>query len=253
MTILIIEDEKRNFNRLKRMVEEIDYTLRIEGPLTSVRETVAYLSGGARLPDLILADIRLSDGLSFDAFNKVSIDVPVVFITAYDEYALRAFKYNGIDYLLKPVDAGELAAAVGKARRMAETSSEGSLCMLLEQMGKNSYRYRERFLLPYRDGYKSVLVSDVNHIMSENKGTYLRFNDGTSKTVGLTMEFLEAQLNPDDFFRANRQYIVRKDSVAFIANFFNAKLMVRLKGWPDAEVLVSREKAAFYNAKDGLL
>ena len=82
MTILIIEDEKRNFNRLKRMVEEIDYTLRIEGPLTSVRETVAYLSGGARLPDLILADIRLSDGLSFDAFNKVSIDVPVVFITA---------------------------------------------------------------------------------------------------------------------------------------------------------------------------
>lgn len=169
MTILIIEDEKRNFNRLKRMVEEIDYTLRIEGPLTSVRETVAYLSGGARLPDLIQADIRLSDGLSFDAFNKVSIDVPVVFITTYDEYTLRAFKYNGIDYLLKPVDAGELAAAVGKARRMAETSSEGSLCMLLEQMGKNSYRYRERFLLPYRDGYKSVLVSDVNHIMSENK------------------------------------------------------------------------------------
>lgn len=246
MNVLIIEDEKRNFNRLRRLLQEIDYTINVDGPTAGVDETADYLS--SHTPDLILADIRLTDGLSFDALERTDVQSPVIFITAYDEYAIRAFKYNGIDYLLKPVDPDELAAAVDKARRMRRQATEDNMRQLIEQMRRGGYRWRERFLLPYKDGYKSVLVSDVNHVMSENKITYLRFNDGTSKTVPMSMEALEAQLNPDEFFRANRQYIVRKDSVAFIANFFNAKLKVRLKGWPDAEVVVSREKAADFKA-----
>lgn len=247
MNILIIEDEKRNYNRLKRLLEEIDYTLHIEGPLTSVAETVKYLRQ-MPAPDLILADIRLGDGLSFEALGSVPLYSPVVFTTAYDEYAIRAFKYNGIDYLLKPIDGEELAAAIRKASEWQRTATDDNLRLLLEQMQRSQFRYRERFLLPYRDGYKSVLVRDVNYIYSENKVTRLKLTDGTSEVVPLSMDALEAQLDPDRFFRANRQYILCVDSVQYVGNYFNAKLMVRLKGYPDAEVVVSREKAAAFKA-----
>lgn len=142
----------------------------------------------------------------------------------------------------------KLAAAVERARRMQHTVSDDSLSRLLEQMQQSRFRYRERFLLPWRDGYKSVLVRDINHIFSENKLTCLCLTDGTQEVVSLSMDALEAQLNPDEFFRANRQYIVRIDCVEYVGNYFNAKLIVRLKGYPKAEVIVSREKAAAFKA-----
>lgn len=247
MNILIIEDEKRNFNRLKRLLEDIDYTFCIDGPTTSIAETIDYL----RLhpaPDLILADIRLTDGLSFEALGQVQLPSPVIFTTAYDEYAIRAFKYNGIDYLLKPVDGDELAVAIDRARRVRSSATNENLRILIEQMQQSRFRYRERFLLPWRDGYKSVLVRNVNHVYSENKITYLRLTDGTQETVQLSMDALEAQLNPDEFFRASRQYIVRIDSVAYVGNYFHAKLIVHLHGYPEVEIVVSREKAAAFKA-----
>jgi two-component system response regulator LytT len=146
MNVLIIEDEKRNFNRLRRLLQEIDYTINVDGPTASVDETADYLS--SHTPDLILADIRLTDGLSFDALERTDVQSPVIFITAYDEYAIRAFKYNGIDYLLKPVDPDELAAAVDKARRMRRQATEDNMRQLIEQMRRGGYRWRERFLLP---------------------------------------------------------------------------------------------------------
>ena len=167
----------------------MDYTLRIDGPTTSIAETVDRLRRHPA-PDLILADIRLTDGLSFDALEQVPVSAPVIFTTAYDEYAIRAFKYNGIDYLLKPIDLDELAAAVERARRMQHTVSDDSLSRLLVQMQQSRFRYRERFLLPWRDGYKSVLVRDVNHILSENKLTCLCLTDGTQEVVSLSMDAL---------------------------------------------------------------
>lgn len=146
MNVLIIEDEKRNFNRLRRLLQEIDYTINVDGPTASVDETADYLS--SHTPDLILADIRLTDGLNFDALERTDVQSPVIFITAYDEYAIRAFKYNGIDYLLKPVDPDELTAAVDKARRMRRQATEDNMRQLIEQMRRGGYRWRERFLLP---------------------------------------------------------------------------------------------------------
>lgn len=247
MNILIIEDEKRNFNRLKRLLEEIDYTLAIEGPTTSVADTVEFLRRHPS-PDLILSDIRLTDGLSFEALEQAQTSSPVIFTTAYDEYAIRAFKYNGIDYLLKPINGDELTLAIARARRLQTSASDYNLSLLLEQMRQSQFRYRERVLLPWRDGYKSVAAQNVNHIFSENKITHLRLNDGTQEIAPLSMEALETQLNPNVFFRANRQYIVHIDSVEYVSNFFNGKLVVRLKGYPQTKIVVSREKAAVFKA-----
>ena len=178
MNILIIEDEKRNYNRLKRLLEEIDAAFHIEGPLASITESVEWLQTHPA-PDLILADIRLSDGLSFDALRQTAVSSPVIFTTAYDEYAIQAFKFNSFDYLLKPVKGDELASAIDKVRRQYLTATGGEeLRQLLEYMPRNNYRYRERFLLPYRDGYVSVQVKDISHIALVEHNTQLYMNNG---------------------------------------------------------------------------
>ena len=208
MHILIIEDEKRNFNRLKRLLEEIDGTFRIDGPLASIVEAGEWLQAHPA-PELIFADIRLSDGLSFDVLRRTAVPSPVIFTTAYDEYAIQAFKYNSFDYLLKPVKADELAAAMEKVRRASSPQTNGEeVRQLLEYMRQSNYRYRERFLLPYRDGYISVQVKDISHIALDERNTLLCLNNGTSETVPYSLDELESQLNPDVFFRANRQYLI---------------------------------------------
>lgn len=230
MKILILEDEQRNAMRLIRLLNDIDPTFVIEGPFTNIKETVDFFQSG-KTTDLILADIRLTDGLSFEALKYAPATVPIIFTTAYDEYAVQAFKFNSFDYLLKPLDADELEVAIENLRQ------------LFDALQKNQYRYRERFLLPYRDGYKTIRVSDINHIETENKTVYLRLNNGTSEAVNVSMDELEQQLNPDCFFRANRQYIINVEHVLFLGNYFGGKLIVRLKGYPDTRITVSKEKA----------
>ncbi len=244
MNILIIEDERRNFNRLKRLLEKIDATFCVEGPLTSIIESVEWLQSHPA-PNLILADIRLSDGLSFDALRQTAVASPVIFTTAYDEYAIQAFKFNSFDYLLKPIKSEELSSAIDKVCRQCSPATGGEdLRQLLEYMRQNHYRYRERFLLSYRDGYVSVSVKDISHIALDERSTRLYMNNGTTETVRYSLDELEKQLNPDEFFRANRQYLIRRDSILSVNNWFNSKLKVHLKKYCDADIIVSRERAA---------
>lgn len=158
MKILVLEDEQRNAMRLIRLLNGIDTTFTIEGPLASIKETVEFFQSG-KAADLILADIRLTDGLSFEALKYAPATVPIIFTTAYDEYAVQAFKFNSFDYLLKPVDADELEAAIDKAIKTGRNYADENLRQLFDALQKNQFRYRERFLLPYRDGYKTVRVS----------------------------------------------------------------------------------------------
>lgn len=244
MNILIIEDEKLNFNRLKRLLEEMDTSYRITGPLTSIAETIEWLQSNP-IPDLILADIRLSDGLSFDILRQTAVSSPVIFTTAYDEYAIQAFKYNSFDYLLKPVNADELAIAIEKVRQRGLSNVHGDeMRQLLEYMRQNNYRYRERFLLPYRDGYISIQVKNINHIALKERTTRLFLQDGTSMNIPYSLDELENQLNPDEFFRANRQFLLHLDSIQNVSNYFNSRLKIHLKKYPDTEILVSRERAS---------
>lgn len=243
MNILIIEDERRNYNHLKRMLSRLNPAFRIEGPLPSIAGTLDWFRHHPE-PDLILADIRLEDGLSFDALRQLNLHAPVIFTTAYDEYAIQAFKHNGLDYLLKPIDDGELADAIHKAERMLGQNTSVHLEQLAAEMDALRGKYRERFLLPWRDGWLPVRVNEISHFCTEDKMAYVCLKEGSSYATPFSLDGLEAQLNPRSFFRANRQYIIHIDSIAQIKHFFGAKLMVRLKGYPDVEVVISREKAA---------
>ncbi|HFK5510462.1 response regulator transcription factor [Elizabethkingia anophelis] len=244
MNILIIEDERPNAERLKRLILGIKPQANILSVLESVSESVEWLDSHEK-PDLIMMDIKLSDGLSFEIFDKTQlVDVPIIFTTAYDEYAIKAFKQYSIDYLLKPVDKDELAMAFEKYDQldiMVNKATNPSIEKLLDEFRPKNYR--TRFLLSYRDGFKTVMVSDVLYFYSEQKITKARLADGTDEIIPHTMDELEQQLDPKLFFRANRQFIICINAVEHIYNYFNNKLKVTMRKNTDVEIIVSRDKA----------
>lgn len=246
MKILIIEDEKHNAARLQRILQEIAPQTEITGTLETVKESVSWLNQHPA-PDVILMDVRLSDGLSFDIFHQTQISSPVIFTTAYDEYAVRAFKVNSIDYLLKPIEKQELLSALQKVKPLrAEITVNPGFEHLLEFFRNKIVTYRKRFLLPVYDGYKTITVEDIDFIYSEYKITHLVLKNGHTEIVQQSMEDLEEELDPGVFFRANRQIIISVQSIDRILNNINGKLSIILKRNKDKEVLISREKAPLF-------
>lgn len=239
-SILIIEDEKLNADRLKRLLKTVKPEAEVLTVLDSVSDSVTWFEENKQ-PDIVLMDVRLSDGVSFEILDKVKIGCPIIFTTAYDEYAVRAFKYNSIDYLLKPVELNELQAAFNKCEATPDNNQHPSLQGLLNYLQPKDFR--SRFLLPYKDGYKSLLVKDVAYFYSEFKITRARLRNGSEELVPQTMEELEQQLNPKLFFRANRQFIIHIEDIQHVHNYFNGKLKVEIKNNPETEIIVSRDKA----------
>lgn len=239
--ILIIEDETPNVDRLKRLLKTINPDAKIVAVLDSIADSVEWFSTNDQ-PDLAIMDVRLSDGLSFDIFEKVQLTCPIIFTTAYDEYAVRAFRYNSIDYLLKPVQPEELERAFTKLKSITAPNLNPKALEGLVNFFKPK-DYRNRFLLPYRDGYKSLLVSEVAYFYSELRVVRAKLNDGSEETIPQTMEELDQQLDPKAFFRANRQYIIHIDAIRQVHNYFNGKLKLQMKDSPDTEIIVSRDKA----------
>lgn len=241
-TVVIVEDEKPNADRLRRLLRAIDPDVEVLAVLEGIADSAQWFSFHAA-PDVVLMDVRLSDGLSFEIFEKVKVSAPVIFTTAYDEYALRAFKHNGIDYLLKPIEQDELAAALQKVQHSQfSLSQQASIEQVLHLFRPKEFR--QRFLLPYRDGYKTILVQDIVYFYSELKITHAKMGDGRDELLPQTMEELEQQLDPKMFFRANRQFIIHIDAIERVHNYFNGKLKLDIKNNPTVEVLVSRDKAA---------
>ncbi|MGE8378066.1 MAG: LytR/AlgR family response regulator transcription factor [Sphingobacterium sp.] len=239
--VLIIEDEKLNADRLKRLLKEIKPSIQILDVLDNITDSITWFQSNES-PDLVMMDIRLSDGLSFEILESIKIDCPIIFTTAFDEYAVRAFKFNSIDYLLKPVEKKELENALVKLdslqlQQMSQAPIQGLLDFIYPK------DFRTRFLLPYKDGYKTILVEDIQYFYSEFKLTHAKLKCGTVEIVPQTLEELEQQLNPKVFFRANRQFIVHIDAIKRLHNHFNGKLKIEIKHSEDVEILVSREKA----------
>jgi two-component system response regulator LytT len=246
MRILIIEDEQRNANRLQSLLLEINPDIVVVDILESVSDSIEWFAANDE-PDLILMDVRLADGLCFEIFSVCTLKAPVIFTTAYDEYAIRAFKVNSIDYLLKPIDKVELSSALNKYKQFSAQNQTGAMISsLVDIIRKPGAVHRSRFLIPIHDGYKTIIVQDISYIYSEFKVSNLVLNNGDVQAILFTMDELEEQLNPDLFFRANRQHLISINSIKSIHNYFNGKLKVILNGLEDVEIYISREKATLF-------
>ncbi|MDQ4139736.1 MAG: LytTR family DNA-binding domain-containing protein [Bacteroidota bacterium] len=251
MRIVIVEDEAIAARRLRKMVENIEPTCTVEAMLDSVLATLNWFNTHLE-PDLLLLDIELADGQSFDIFNQKAISCPIIFTTAYDEHAIRAFKLNSIDYLLKPVQEKELQQSLYKFRNLKKVYTEKQpfflniealLKELNEQRTQMPGKYRERILVKQGQRMIPVTSTDVAYFFTREKLNFLLTKDNRRYQIDFTMEELEKTLNPKDFFRANRQFIVNYTAVAKVNQDYNAKLKLNLTPPPTEEVIISREKA----------
>jgi DNA-binding LytR/AlgR family response regulator len=243
MLTIIIEDEKPAARLLQRKLEKLD--IKVDNMLHSVEESIAWFSNNEH-PDLIFLDIQLSDGLSFEIFEKVAIKSAIIFTTAYDEYALKAFKLNSIDYLLKPIDEDELQIAVTKFKANLP-KIETNLQIDFEQIKKmfqNPFdkNYKTRFTVKIGQQLKVILIEEIECFYSENKGTYIHTFDNRDYLIDLTLEVLEQELDSKNFFRVSRKFIVPLKSIKEILLYSNSRLKITLPTYKDDEVIVSREK-----------
>jgi len=242
MNIIIIEDEKPAARLLQRKVEKLG--LQVNQMLHSVEESITWFQSNPH-PDLIFLDIQLSDGLSFEIFSTIDIKSAVIFTTAYDEYALRAFKLNSIDYLLKPIDEDDLEMAVNKFKARNSITSNLSLDFdMIKKMLVNPIdrEFKKRFTIKMGQQLKMVNIEEVECFFSENKGTYLHTFDGRDYLLDTTLEQLENELNPKEFYRVSRKFIIPMKAIKEIQIYSNSRLKVILPTYKDDEVIVSREK-----------
>lgn len=247
MKVIIIEDEERTANELRNMLLGIDGDIQVEVILGSVSAALAWFEQNP-MPELIFSDIELGDGLSFEVFKKISIEVPVIFCTAFDEYAIRAFESNGIDYLLKPIDESMLQKSVEKYLRFKEhllSGGERALNMerVIQQMESP---YKQTLLVNYREKIIPVKLAEVGLIYSSEGTVSLYLQDNRSFMVSYTLEQLELLLDPYQFFRANRQFIVNRDFIDDVESYFNRKLVIFSKVKSPEKIIVSRIKAQLF-------
>lgn len=239
--VLIIEDERISAIRLEKLIHEIDDTIEVEGPLVSVSEVVEHLRRHNDY-DLIFADIRLSDSDVFTAFQEIMPASFVIFTTAYDEYAMQAIKNHGIDYLLKPIDEKDLRQAIQKLF-LGVRENTGKLHQVMGDMT----HYKERLIVYKGEELIPLQVSEILYFSKESKELLCMTAEGKQYHVrNMTMQDLEEQLNPEKFFRLNRQYFIHIRALKRITPFFNSKLKVRLCHCQDEEILVSRERSILF-------
>ncbi|MBF4985787.1 response regulator transcription factor [Nonlabens mediterrranea] len=243
MKAIIIEDEKPSARRLSRMLEEIEISPEIM--LHSVHESVEYLLNHTA-PDLIFLDIQLSDGLSFEIFDQVDINSAIIFTTAYDEYALQAFKLNSIDYLLKPIDEDELNAAVERFQVRFRESEQKQLIdfnEIAKMLGNPVDRvYKKRYTAKVGEHLKLFNTDEVQLFYSENKGSYLNLENGRNYLIDDKLEAIEKDLDPNQFFRISRQAIINVNAIDDMISYTNSRLKIKINSFKEMDLIVSRER-----------
>ncbi len=275
MLALVVEDEPLAARRLINLLQKQPEPMELLGPAESVTQAVALLQNGPA-PDVLFLDIHLADGLSFELFEQVEVRCPVIFTTAYDQYALRAFKVNSVDYLLKPIDEEELRAALLKLRQRlgavadpdfgtkssvsstkvpdpAPTLDAATLAALVQQLRQPAptASYKAQFVVRVGEHLKVVPIEQIAYFFSLEKATLLQSADGRKYVVDYTMEQLEALLDPTQFFRLNRAYLARQAAIHDIIHYTNSRLQTILKPAPpesEGPVLVSREKVSVFKS-----
>lgn len=246
MKVLIVEDEDLAVKKLQKTLSAVDETIEVVGTTDSIKNTVDWLQQHP-VPDLILMDIELADGQSFEIFKLTEVKSPVIFTTSYDEYALKAFKVNSVDYLLKPIQPEELQAALSKFRKLhAESKSDISLDSLVKELQQKLQprEYRKRFLVKHAQKLVSIDVEDIAYFYSDGRLNFFKTLDNRKFVVDYTMDELEEMLDPEQYFRISRSFYVSVNCIEKIEDYFGNRLILQLKPAVDKEALVSREKVS---------
>jgi DNA-binding LytR/AlgR family response regulator len=245
MKILIVEDEELAVKKLLKTLAVTGVPAEIVGTTDSIKSSVEWLQQNP-VPDLILMDIELADGQSFEIFNLTEVKSPVIFTTSYDEYALKAFKVNSVDYLLKPVQAEELQAALNKFTKLKTGKQDISIESLVKELQQKlqTKEYRKRFLVKHAQKLVSIDVEDIAYFYSDGRLNFFKTTDNRKFVVDYTMDELEEMLNPENYFRISRSFYVSIDSVDKIDDYFGNRLILGLRPVLDKEALVSREKVS---------
>ena len=241
MKVLIIEDEQLAARKLIRLLEEIDDTIEIAGVIASVESAVNWLLSN-RAPDLIFMDIQLEDGICFDIFDKCEIKTAVVFTTAFDEYTLKAFKVNSVDYLMKPVKPAELKSAIQKFNQLHNRIDFSGIEMALKQL---QLKQKERFLIKVGEHYKSIEISDIDCFYIKARCNFIHINTGKNYAIDYSLDKIEEMVDSRMFFRINRNMIINFLSIQDIITYSSTRLKISLKNWTEnVEILLSRDRVA---------
>lgn len=251
MNIFIVEDEDLAVKKLKKTLQSVDDSIAVVGEADSIRSSVDWLENNPS-PDLILMDIELADGQSFEIFNHTQVKSPVIFITSYDEYALKAFKVNSIDYLLKPVQKEDLEAALGKFKQMKKlykeepATKEINLDLIVKELQQKlqTREYRKRFLVKLGQKLVSVEVDNIAYFFSDGRLNFFKTFDNKKYVVDYTMDELADMLDPDKYYRISRSFFISVGSVDQIHDYFGNRLLLHLKPETEKEAIVSREKVS---------
>jgi DNA-binding LytR/AlgR family response regulator len=243
MRVLIVEDETSAYINLKKILEEIDNTIEIAENTESIKQTVKWLENNTA-PDLIFMDIHLSDGSAFNIFKLVTVDAPIVFTTAYDEYAIEAFKVNSIDYLMKPIEKSEVKRAIDKYRKL----NGHDLVKYINQLSKliPSDRYPEKLLIPVNDKLIQVTLNEVACFYTTDNSTQIILLNGQKFSYNKSLDTIINTVNPSLFFRANKQFVIAKKHVSDITIWFDNRLLISLKVETPERIYISKNKAALF-------
>lgn len=250
MKVFIVEDERLGLDRLIKLLQEVDPEITVIGYVETVKSAIWWLENNPP-PDIIFMDIELADGQCFEIFNQIEVKSPIIFTTSYDEYALRAFKVNSVDYLLKPIRREDLAQSLTKYRNLKSNFTDKDLVnQNIEKLisGLQSFQqpkeYRKRFLVKQGQKLLSVEIDDIAWFSADGKLCFMRTWKNNRYIIDYTLEQLTDMLDPEEFYRVNRSYLVNIRSIVSVSPYFNGKMILQLSPAADTnDVVVSREKA----------
>ena len=243
MNVLVVENEHPASDKIVRLLKKLDKSIAVMDVIETVEEAINRLQENPQ-PDLILMDIQLDDGLCFEIFDTINVDTPVIFTTAYDEYTLRAFKVNSIDYLLKPVDEESLRAALAKFKKL-NADKDPFRRDFRQLINEFRNQYKSRFLIRIGDKFRSVPAGEISHFHITERNVFLNDYNGRDYGIDNSLDNLQEMLDPRKFFRINRECIVNIDSITLMYSYSSSRLQLTLKGQEQNELfVVSRDKVA---------
>ncbi len=244
MRIIIIEDEQPALEKLERYILKYDASITVVARLSGVTQTVDWIGSTKNEFDLAFMDIQLSDGLSFDIFNQIKLDKPIIFVTAFDEYAIDAFKVNSIDYILKPITFTEVSKALGKFKRMRTSLTSETIKTVTETIEKK--RYKDRFLVRMGNHIHSIKTEEIALFYAEGRTVFLVTNTDKKYILDYRLEDLVSLLQPTDFLRVNRTYIMNLNAIKDVIMYSNSRLKITATVSTEKDIIVSRERVAAF-------